>query len=118
MTDELLFNITDTQIQEAGRWQRRALKAEAEVAELGDSVRLNSALRNEAVQKNLKLQALLKPRRIDDDTPDGVLVWVDASYQEGYRTDTGRWVQSSTNLYHDTQPTWWLPMPPAPEEDS
>lgn len=63
------------------------------------------------------LQSQLTPRRIDEETPDGVMVWAGNAWTESDREDRGTWMCSVTSEYFDPQPTWWLPMLPAPEED-
>lgn len=62
-----------------------------------------------------QLELLLTPRRIDDDTPDGVLVWDGESWENACRGATGDWMSGGI-CYYDEQPIWWLPMLPAPEE--
>ena len=91
MTDDLLFKITESKTQGAIRWMQRALEAEA------------------------KVESHLTPRRIDEDTPDGVLVWSGESWLEAWRSINGDWVDLAR---FRCQPKWWLPMLPAPEDKS
>ena len=89
MTDELLIKITETQTQAAIRWMKRALEAES----------------------------ILTPRRIDEDTPNFVLIWTGRQWTMGHRSEmSGDWMSSVSSRLFKPQPTWWLPMLPAPEE--